>query len=93
MAVLRPIITVIGGYPPTPLFASLSLAFIMIVGAGRSSSPTSPKIPDRRITAFFERCIDPLHDYVMNFAALLEGGLAQRFVDRFWQVEARMDNV
>ena len=32
--------------------------------------------------ALFKDRVDPLHDEVMYFAALMEGGLAQRFVDR-----------
>ena len=58
------------------------------------STPRShPEIVNRWITALPERKIDPLHDEIMDFAALFEGGLSQRFVDRFGQVQARMDDI
>jgi hypothetical protein len=58
-----------------------------------SSLSARPEIVNRWITALPERKIDPLHDEVMDFAALFEGGLSQRFVDRFGQVQARMDDI
>ena len=58
-----------------------------------SSLSAHPKIVNRWITALPERKIDPLHDEIMDFAALFEGGLSQRFVDRFGQVQARMDDI
>jgi hypothetical protein len=58
-----------------------------------SSLSARLEIVDRWITALPEREIDPLHDEVMDFAALFEGGLSQRFVDRFGQVKARMDDI
>lgn len=51
------------------------------------------EIVNRWITALPERKIDSLHDEIMDFAALFEGGLSQRFVDRFGQVQTRMDDV
>ena len=58
-----------------------------------SSFSASPEIVNRWITALPERKIDPLHDEIMDFAALFESGLSQRFVDRFGQVQARMDDI
>ena len=51
-----------------------------------SSLSAHPEIVNRWITALPERKIDPLHDEIMDFAALFEGGLSQRFVDRFGRV-------
>jgi len=53
-----------------------------------SSLSARPEIVNRWITALPERKIDPLHDEVMDLAALFESGLSQRFVDRFGQVQA-----
>jgi len=53
-----------------------------------SSLPARPKIVNRWIAALSERKVNPLHDEIMDFAALFEGGLSQRFVDRFGQVQA-----
>jgi hypothetical protein len=58
-----------------------------------SSLSARPEIVNRWITALPERKIDSLHDEIMDFAALFEGGLSQRFVDRFGQVQARMDDI
>jgi hypothetical protein len=58
-----------------------------------SSLSARPEIVNRWITTLPERKIDPLHDEVMDFAALFEGGLSQGFVDRFGQVQARMDDL
>src|SRR5262249_19852918 len=43
-----------------------------------------------RIAALPKRHPDALHDEIMNFAALFEGGFAQRFINRLGQVDARM---
>jgi hypothetical protein len=59
----------------------------------QSSLPARPEIVNRWIAALSERKIDPLHDEIMDFAALFEGGLPQRFIDRFGQVQARMDDI
>jgi len=40
------------------------------------------EVLDGWISALFKDRVDPLHDEVMDFAALMEGGLTQRFVDR-----------
>src|SRR2546425_9242096 len=53
--------------------------------------PTHLEIVNRWIAALSERKTDPFHDEIMDFAALLEGDLAKRFIDRFGQVKARMD--
>jgi hypothetical protein len=58
-----------------------------------SSLSARPEIVNRWITALPERKIDPLHDEIMDFATFFEGGLSQRFVDRFGQVQARMDDI
>ena len=58
-----------------------------------SSLSPHPEIVNRWITALPERKIDPLHDEIMDFAALFEGSLSQRFLDRFGQVQARMDDI
>ena len=58
-----------------------------------SSLSAYPEIVNRGITALPERKIDPLHDEIMDFASLFEGSLSQRFVDRFGQVQARMDDI
>jgi hypothetical protein len=48
---------------------------------------------DGGVAALPERKIDPLHHEIMDFAALLEGGLAQRLIYSFGQIEARMDHI
>jgi hypothetical protein len=58
-----------------------------------SSLSARPEIVNRWITALPERKVDPLHDEIMDFAALFEGGLSQRFVDGFGQVQTRMDDI
>jgi hypothetical protein len=58
-----------------------------------SSLSACPEIVNRWITALPKRKIDPLHDEIMDFAALFEGGLSQRFVDGFGQVQTRMDDI
>jgi hypothetical protein len=47
------------------------------------------------ISALAQCTTDPFRDEIMDFAALLEGGLAQRFVHRFGQVKlkARMGDI
>jgi hypothetical protein len=40
----------------------------------------SVEVVNCRISALSQRKADPLHDKIMEFAAFLEGGLAQRFV-------------
>jgi hypothetical protein len=49
------------------------------------------EVLDWWISALFKYRVDPLHDEVVDFAPLMEGGLAQRFVHRFGQVKAGMD--
>ena len=39
-----------------------------------------------------KRGIDPLHDDVLDFAALVKGRFAQSLMDSFWQVQAGMDD-
>jgi hypothetical protein len=53
-----------------------------------SSLPACTEIVNRRIAALSERKVYPLHYKIMDFAALLIGSLAQRFIDRFGQVQA-----
>jgi hypothetical protein len=53
-----------------------------------SSLPAHLEFVDRRISTLSERKIDPLHNKIMDFAALLERSLTQRFVDRSGQVQA-----
>src|ERR1700730_3909914 len=52
-----------------------------------------PSVPRWGGAALPERKIDPLHHEIMDFAALLEGGLAQRLIYSFGQIEARMDHI
>jgi hypothetical protein len=40
------------------------------------------EVANGRISAFSQRKTDPFHDKIMDFAALLKGDLAQRFVNR-----------
>ena len=42
-----------------------------------------------RIAALPKRHPDALHDEIMNFAALFEGGFTQRFINRLGQVDAK----
>jgi hypothetical protein len=46
-----------------------------------------------RIAALPKRHPDALHDEIMNFAALFEGGFTQRFINRLGQVDARMHDI
>src|SRR5262245_65489497 len=46
-----------------------------------------------RIAALPKRHPDALHDEVMNFAALFQGGFTQRFINRLGQVDARMHDI
>jgi hypothetical protein len=53
----------------------------------------SLEIVNRRVAALSKRRTDTLHDDVMDFATLPEGGFAQSLMNRFWQVEAGMDDI
>src|SRR5262249_58827729 len=46
-----------------------------------------------RIAALSKGHSDALHDEIMNFAALFEGGFTQRFINRLGQVDARMHDI
>ena len=47
----------------------------------------------RWIATLPKRGIDPLHDDVVDFAALVKGRFAQSLMDSFGQVKAGMDDI
>src|SRR5262249_42107217 len=51
------------------------------------------EISDRRIAPLFESGLNPLHDDVVDFASLMEGGFSQGLMNRLGEVKARMDHV
>src|SRR5262249_19777507 len=50
------------------------------------------EILNRRIPMPPQGDVDPLQHDVVDFEALLEGDLAECFIDRIWQVQARVDD-
>jgi hypothetical protein len=63
------------------------------VGYPGSPLPARLEFVQGRISTFSERKTDPLHDKIVNFATLVEGGFAYGLVDQFRQIKARMTDM